>query len=265
MTVIRGKGLGLEIALAGGDIDAALDDLEARLRERGAFYSGTSAGVLHGAVPPNERQLERLRALLAAAGITLAGLAAAPPVALIRRRANRPEREPAISESARSLVADFAGARADIAERRRKGEASVRRLEPRPAKPPAMPPLQAVADAPQTLYHVGTLRGGQALHSLGHIVIVGDVNPGAELVAAGDIVVFGRLAGVAHAGAQGESGARVYALDLDATQVRIATFIAADANAPSGTPPRPEVAVVRDGRIVVVPLERLDAAGASGT
>jgi septum site-determining protein MinC len=88
------------------------------------------------------------------------------------------------------------------------------------------------------------------------------VNPGAELVATGDIVVFGRLAGVAHAGAQGETGARVYALDLDATQLRIATFIAADP-APGARTPRPEAAFVRDGRIGVVPFDQLGSLGVS--
>ena len=77
-----------------------------------------------------------------------------------------------------------------------------------------------------TLYHRGTLRGGQALHNLGNLVVVGDVNPGAELVASGDIVVFGALRGVAHAGAQGDRAARVIALELAATQLRIATAIA---------------------------------------
>ncbi|MDQ2871577.1 MAG: septum site-determining protein MinC, partial [Candidatus Eremiobacteraeota bacterium] len=49
--------------------------------------------------------------------------------------------------------------------------------------------LAALPPATPTLYHVGTLRGGQSLHNVGNIVVVGDVNPGAELVASGDIVV----------------------------------------------------------------------------
>ncbi|MFY9739130.1 MAG: septum site-determining protein MinC, partial [Candidatus Cybelea sp.] len=95
------------------------------------------------------------------------------------------------------------------------------------------------------------------LHHTGNIVVVGDVNPGAELLATGDILVFGRLAGIAHAGAQGDDSARIYALDLDPTQLRIATSIAADAEPKRRSTPVPEVAIARDGRIVVLVLDRL--------
>jgi septum site-determining protein MinC len=171
----------------------------------------------------------------------------------------RPKRELQLSDAARSLVADFAGARADIAERRKRGEGSVRRIvfndhpklrahvqnEEAPAAPPA----------PSTLYHTGTLRGGQSLHHLGNIVVIGDVNPGAELVASGDIVVFGVLRGVAHAGAQGDAKARVYAIELQPTQLRIATFIAADAGDRKQTPIQPEVACIQNDRIVIYSRE----------
>ncbi len=257
--------MGLEIALAGRDLTEAFEELEARLGERPGFYRGTSATANFGARAPAEDEVERLRSLLDSAGIELSSITqgeAAPPEAeLVRRRAMRPVREVQLSDSARSLVADFAGARTDIAERRKRGESSVRRLPdrvPAPAEP--APVLRVVEAAPETLYHVGTLRGGQALHHVGNIVVVGDVNPGAELVATGDVVVFGRLAGVAHAGAQGEQTARVFALDLDATQLRIATFIAADSG--GKRTPRPEAALVRDGRIAVVPFDQLDALGA---
>jgi len=265
VTLLRGRGLGLEISLAGRDPDEALAELELRLGERPGFYRGSFAtAAIPG--PPGEAQLARLRRILEAAGIELREVVDtdAVPGELDRRRALRAPRAVRLSESARSLVADFAGARADIAERRKRGEASVRRLDPPAPAPEPAPaaPLRAVESGPGTLYHVGTLRGGQALHNVGNIVVVGDVNPGAELVATGDIVVFGRLAGVAHAGAQGETGARVYALDLDATQLRIATFIAAD-DVPGARERRPEAAFVRDGRIAVVPVQHLDSLGAS--
>jgi septum site-determining protein MinC len=283
MTLLRGRGLGLEVMLAERDFDGALVELEARLAERPDFYRGSPATVAFGTTLPTLDQLNALRAVLVEAGVTLSAIAGAPELEaiaadagltyvaqtvaheeLLRRRALRPKRELKLSDAARSLVADFAGARADIAERRRRGEASVPRVTPgSPAGTAATKeaPPAAVDHVPGTLYHVGTLRGGQALHHDGNIVVVGDVNPGTELVATGDIVIFGRLRGVAHAGAQGDAAARVYALDLDATQLRIATSIAADEGKRKGAA-EPEVAFVRDGRIVIVPFEKLEALSA---
>ncbi|MBI4770229.1 MAG: septum site-determining protein MinC, partial [Chloroflexi bacterium] len=51
-----------------------------------------------------------------------------------------------------------------------------------------------------------TLRSGRSVRHPGHVVIIGDVNPGAEIVAGGDIVVWGRLRGVVQAGAGGDEG-----------------------------------------------------------
>ena len=94
------------------------------------------------------------------------------------------------------------------------------------------------------------------MQQLGTIVVVGDVNPGAELVATGDIVVMGALRGTAHAGAQGDVTARVIALELSPTQLRIATLIAAgDDSKPRAVRARgPEVALVENGRIAIAAL-----------
>lgn len=71
-----------------------------------------------------------------------------------------------------------------------------------------------------------TLRSGFSLQHNGHVIVVGDVNPGAEIIAGGDIVVWGHLRGMVHAGAEGDEGAIVCALDLSPTQLRIAGQIA---------------------------------------
>lgn len=93
-----------------------------------------------------------------------------------------------------------------------------------------------------------TLRSGRSVRYAGHVIVMGDVNPGAEIVATGNIVVWGRLRGVAHAGADGDERAVVCALDLQPTQLRIAGRIAT-APGPAGQP-QPEIARVRDDRIV---------------
>jgi septum site-determining protein MinC len=59
-----------------------------------------------------------------------------------------------------------------------------------------------------------TLRSGFKLEHPAHIIVIGDVNPGAEVISGGSIVVWGRLRGVAHAGAEGDENAYVCALEL---------------------------------------------------
>ncbi len=263
MALIRGRGRGLELMLADREFEGALAELEARLTERPDFYRGTAATAVVGAEPPSAAELAALRALLETHGIELGGVEQGHAAEeLARRRALKPKGELKLSDSARSLVADFAGARADIAQRRRSGQPSVRRSAPQTAPAAAVAPVQAnvplhvAPQPPGVLYHVGTLRGGQALHHVGNIVVVGDVNPGTELVATGDVLVFGRLLGVAHAGAQGDDRARVYALQLQATQLRIATSIAMDEETRTRSS-EPEGAFVRDGRIVIAPFSKL--------
>ncbi|MGD2104739.1 MAG: septum site-determining protein MinC [Anaerolineae bacterium] len=97
-----------------------------------------------------------------------------------------------------------------------------------------------------------TLRSGQTVRRPGHIVIIGDVNPGAEVVAGGDIVVWGRARGLVHAGALGSKDAVICALDLAPTQLRIGSCIARSPEERRDRPV-PEKASVRDGQIVAVP------------
>ncbi len=93
-----------------------------------------------------------------------------------------------------------------------------------------------------------TLRSGRSVQHPGHVVVIGDVNPGAEITAGGDVVVWGRLRGVVHAGADGDTHAIVCALDLSPTQLRIADHISISP-ARKGEP-KPEMARIKDGQIV---------------
>lgn len=95
-----------------------------------------------------------------------------------------------------------------------------------------------------------TLRSGYSLQHPGHVVVLGDVNPGAEIVAGGNIVVWGRLRGVVHAGAEGDENALVCALDLSPTQLRIAGQIALTPQ--KRGKPQPEMARLQDDRVVAV-------------
>ncbi len=94
-----------------------------------------------------------------------------------------------------------------------------------------------------------TLRSGRSIYHEGDIVIVGDVNAGAEVMAEGDVIVWGRLRGLVHAGALGKDTAVICALDLSPTQLRIGSQIAISPNEPGRTP-QPEQASIKDGHII---------------
>jgi septum site-determining protein MinC len=72
-----------------------------------------------------------------------------------------------------------------------------------------------------------TLRSGTRIEFSGHVVVLGDVNPGAEVVAEGNVIIWGRLRGMVHAGAKGNRKAVICALDLSPTQLRIAEEVSA--------------------------------------
>lgn len=67
-----------------------------------------------------------------------------------------------------------------------------------------------------------TLRSGQRVHYPGHIVVLGDIHPGAEVVSGGSVLVLGNCQGVVHAGAGGDRSAKVIALKLSPTVISIA-------------------------------------------
>jgi septum site-determining protein MinC len=106
----------------------------------------------------------------------------------------------------------------------------------------------------------GTLRSGQKVETEHSIVVFGDVNSGAEVIAGGDIVILGTLRGIAHAGAYDESGGGrvIFSLNLQPTQLRIGLVISRGSGSDSESTPRgglPEVARVDGNMIVVEPYQ----------
>lgn len=106
------------------------------------------------------------------------------------------------------------------------------------------------------------VRCGQSVCHAGHVIVIGDVNPGAEIIAGGDVVVWGRLRGNVHAGSNGNERAIVCALVLAPTLLRIAGYVACSlehedkgAYEPLFVP---GVAFVRHGQIVAEPWRATD-------
>lgn len=97
-----------------------------------------------------------------------------------------------------------------------------------------------------------TIRGGQSINYPGNVVIIGDVNPGAEVYAGGNIIVLGALKGRAHAGVSGSEKAIIAAFSLQPEILQISKIIT---RAPEDDekPKYPEVARVKEGNIIVEP------------
>jgi septum site-determining protein MinC len=102
--------------------------------------------------------------------------------------------------------------------------------------------------------HRGTLRSGDHLEVGGSLLVLGDVNPGARVRAAGHVLVWGRLRGIAHAGCEGDENARIVAMHLRPLQLRIADAVA---RGPDDQPPLGfcEQATLVAGRIRIDPAE----------
>ena len=118
----------------------------------------------------------------------------------------------------------------------------------------AAPVAAAHADTgpPPLRIHQGTLRSGDHLETEGSLLVLGDVNPGAQIEAGGHVLVWGTLRGVAHAGCHGDRQARITALQLRPVQLRIAEAVA------RGPEDLPVVGVAEqaqlvDGAIVINP------------
>jgi len=106
----------------------------------------------------------------------------------------------------------------------------------------------AVQGGEQAVLFRRTLRSGFSIEYQGHVIVIGDVNPGAEITAGGDVIVWGHLRGMVHAGANGNTEAVVCALDLSPTQLRIAGKIALTPQRRGK--PQPEMAHVKNEQVV---------------
>jgi len=125
-----------------------------------------------------------------------------------------------------------------------------------PEKPKDIPQMKIMyfkdLQEGMTKFHQGTVRSGQLVSSEGNLVIIGDVNPGGEIIANGNVVVMGSLRGMVHAGADGNREAFVAALNLEPTQLRIADVITRSPDTKENrTAIVPEMATVKDNMVFI--------------
>jgi len=218
---IKGSRTGILISLDDqGEWSALVQELTAKLTKGVAFFQGAHVTVDVGARPVSGAEWAALVALLQTHQVALDGVLTS-------------DREARLAARAQGLELVI----------------------------PPSPPLRAVAPSPLAatdeagnrsegvLVH-RTLRSGQIVRHPGHVVILGDVHAGAEIVAGGDVVVWGSLRGTVHAGALGDESAAIHALHLVPTQLRIAGRVS---RPPEGGRklPGPEVARIQGNAIIV--------------
>jgi septum site-determining protein MinC len=219
MVSIKGRQDGLLVVLdKEQDWAAQIAELEAQLETQKAFFAGARLVLQVGGRPLAMRDIQDLQARLAQQDITLGTI---------------------VSDSeATQTAAHHLNLATDMASRQSPA---------RTAADPQEPPV--VSEEGSWLIR-RTLRSGQKIHHPGHVTVIGDVNPGAEIIAGGDIVVWGRLQGLVHAGAMGDDSAVVCALDLSPTQLRIGSYIARSPEEKRRRKVRPEMASVSEEQIV---------------
>ncbi len=216
---IKGIREGLLVTLGEGAWEERQAALLRHLDEQGDFLRGARLALSVGGQPLKAAQLGRLRDAISERGLTLWAVLSDSPKT---------------QETAQNLGL------------------ATRISRPRPER--RVKPLETrLRGGEKTILVQRTLRSGYRLENAGNVVVIGDVNPGAEIIAGGSVVVWGRLRGMVHAGAQGDSSAVVCALDLSPTQLRIADKIALSPRR-RGTP-RPETARIIQGEVVAQPWD----------
>lgn len=208
---VKGIHEGLLISFGEGSWEEAFPSLLDHLDSKPDFFLGATAIVQLGAFALPAADLARLRSALADRGMGLRTVLSQSPVTV---------------SAAKDLGLEVA----------------------LPVREARETPLSTELTGSSAILLHQTLRSGNSVRYPGHVTILGDVNPGAEIVAGGSVIVWGHLRGTVHAGAEGDEQSVVCALDLSPMQLRIAGH-AATTPARTGKS-RPEIASLRDGQLV---------------
>jgi septum site-determining protein MinC len=208
---IKGTSDGLLVTLPEGDWDQLKRQLLDVIETRAEFFKGAQVALQVGDTELGASELGGLRDLLFQREIDLRAILST-------------------SDTTRAAAANL-GLRLKLAEADTKPSGAGSAME-----------------GEEAIFLARTIRSGHSIHFPGHVTILGDVNPGAEIIAGGNIIVWGRLRGTVHAGASGDESCMVCALDLAPTQLRIAGHIAVSPSKEGR--PQPEMAKVRQDQIV---------------
>lgn len=216
--IIKGTSKGLVVTIGPGGWEGLIEELDVQLGERASFFKGGRVALHVGPRQLSRTQLEAVGQILSKHQVSLWAV-----------ESEAPRTQAAASEL---------GLETSLT----------------PPKSPAEP-YQAVEAQGNSMVIRRTLRSGQVFHYPGHIVVIGDVNPGAEIRAGGSVIVWGRLRGIVHAGADDgqATDAVVCALHLNPMQLRIGNYIARAPAEDADHELLPEMASVQGDQIVAEP------------
>jgi septum site-determining protein MinC len=214
---IKGLRDGLLVTLGEGAWDEVRSALLEQIQQKADFFRGARLALDVGNQILHAVELGQLRDLLSEKGITLWAVLS---------------NSPTTEQTAQTLGL------------------ATRLSKPKPQERLVRTPEMTLEGDPAILVR-RTLRSGYRLQHAGHVVVIGDVNPGAEIIASGDVMVWGRLRGMVQAGAEGDADAVICALDLSPMQLRIAGQIVITPQRKGK--PQPEMARLVDGHVVAEP------------
>lgn len=275
----RGTKEGLCISFGEGDWIDLIEDLRSQLERPGAptFFGGARVTLDPGTRRLGVLEIEELIALLGKHNMMLSSVNGPPPedtnalpkltvlpIATAAPKTTEPT-APVASPALAMLEASTSPVTATPARAKEPAWPPVN-MPPLPP-PETMPPPETIAALPEPddlteavlardpspLFIRRTVRSGQYVKHRGSIVVLGDVNPGAELIASGDIIVWGKLRGTVHAGANGDEHSMIGALVLMPTQLRIAEMVARAPDYQRLRVAPAEIAHIRNGQIIVEP------------
>lgn len=190
---IKGRSDGVAIEIGAGDWPALVAQLDTRLSQAATFFRGGRVALNVGNRALVEAEVDQLQAVLHKYTLSLGMLRTASP------------------RTFQSAVNMGLAASLDGANEEQQLEA-----------------MTVDSNLQMQSYFVfrGNLRSGQVLQRTESVLVIGDVNPGGQVISSGDIMIWGRLRGVAHAGAEGNAGAIIAAMLMTPSQLRIAGFVA---------------------------------------
>jgi septum site-determining protein MinC len=198
---IKGISDGLLIALSPTEEwQSIANELAARLDEKLDFFMGAKVTIDAGERPIPKYELTSLKALLERRGLKL----------LIVQSSSQTTLDSALALDLRTKSLKIAPASStEIHQDNGNAQQSdIHFSEDEDV------PINPEEHGTQGVMIKRTLRSGRTIHSRGHVVVYGDVNPGAKIIATGDLIIWGKLRGFAHAGAEGDLEAVICALDM---------------------------------------------------